>query len=127
MTENEIGTLIVKTAIQVHRGLGPGLLESVYEVVLTAELNKCGLSAQRQVAVPISYNGHHFVEGFRADIIVNNKVIIELKSVKEISPAHKKQIQTYLRLSDMKLGFLLNYGSALMKDGIVRAVNNLDE
>ena len=127
MTENEIGHIVVDTAIAVHRGLGPGLLESVYEVVLSGELRKRGLSVQRQVAVPISYNEYCFTEGFRADIIVNDTVIIELKSVAEISSAHKKQLQTYLRLTGLKLGFLLNFGAALMKNGIVRAVNKLEE
>lgn len=127
MTENEIGKIIVDTAIDVHRGLGPGLLESVYEVVLNGELEKRGLNVKRQVPVAIQYNGYRFDEGFKADLIVNEKVIVELKSVSDLTLAHRKQIQTYLRLSGLKLGFLLNYGSALMKDGIVRAVNNLDE
>ena len=127
MTENEIGRIVVDVAIAVHRALGPGLLETVYEAVLAYELSKRGLSVKRQVAIPIVYEGLEFDEGFRADIIVENKVILELKSVEKMSPAHRKQIQTYLRLTGMKLGFLLNFGAALMKDGIKRAVNGLDE
>ena len=127
MTENEIGRIVVDVAIAVHRALGPGLLESVYEAVLAYELSKRGLSVSRQVAIPVVYEGLEFDEGFKADIIIDNKVILELKSVVTISPAHGKQIQTYIRLSGMKLGFLLNFGAALMKDGIKRAVNGLDE
>jgi len=127
MTENEIGRVVVDVAIAVHRALGPGLLESVYEAVLAYELSKRGLLVRRQVAIPVVYEGLEFDEGFRADVVVDDKVILELKSVETISHAHGKQIQTYLRLSGMKLGFLLNFGAALMKDGIKRAVNGLDE
>jgi GxxExxY protein len=127
MTENKIGTIVVDTAIMLHRALGPGLLESVYELTLAYELQKLGLSVERQVPVPVVYDDLHFDEGFRADLIVNDKVILELKSVAEITPAHRKQIQTYLRLSGKKLGFLLNFGEAMMKDGIVRVVNGLEE
>ena len=127
MTENEIGKIVIDSAIVVHRALGPGLLESVYEIVFAHELKKRGLSVERQVPIPIKYDGLQFDEGFRADIIVERKVILELKSVTDITLAHKKQIQTYLRLTDCKLGFLLNFGAALMKNGIVRTVNNLEE
>ena len=127
MTENEIGRMVVDAAVKVHRALGPGLLESVYEVVLSHELQRRGLTVARQVSVPIEYEGLKFDEGFRADVIVEGKVILELKSVERVSPAHKKQIQTYLRLTGKKLGFLLNFGEALMKDGITRAVNGLEE
>jgi len=127
MIENEIGRIVVDTAIAVHRALGPGLLESVYEIVLTHELRKRGLDAVRQVPVMIEYDGIKFDEGFRADIIVENLVVLELKSIEHASAAHRKQIQTYLRLSGHKLGFLLNFGEALMKDGITRAVNGLEE
>ena len=105
--------------------LGPGLLESVYEAILAKEIEKRGLKVQRQVPVPIEFDGMKFEEGFRADIIVENKVIIELKSVEKINPAHKKQIQTYLKLTGLQLGYLLNFGEAYMKDGITRAVNGL--
>jgi GxxExxY protein len=127
MTENEIGTIILDAAVYIHRQLGPGLLESVYEAILAKEIEKRGLKAQRQVPVPIEFDGIKFEEGFRADIIVENKVIIELKSVENINPAHKKQIQTYLKLTGLKLGYLLNFGEAYMKDGITRAVNGLNE
>lgn len=127
MTENEISKVVVDAAIQVHRSLGPGLFESVYEVVLAHELEKRGLNVQRQVPIAIEYDGVQFDEGFRADIIVEGKVILELKSVESLGASHRKQIQTYLRLTGLKLGFLLNFGAALMKDGIVRAVNGLEE
>jgi GxxExxY protein len=127
LSENEIGTIVIESAIKVHQALGPGLLESVYEIVLAHELQQRGLQAERQVAVPIVYEGIRFVEGFKADIIVNGKVVLELKSVEQVTPAHKKQIQSYLRLTGCKLGYLLNFGEALMKKGITRAVNGLEE
>ena len=127
MDENEIGRIIVDAAIAVHRELGPGLLESVYEAVLAQELRNRGLNVERQVPVPIVWRGMKFDEGFRADLIVEGKVITELKSVESVSKAHKKQILTHLKLTRMKLGFLLNFGAAVMKDGITRAVNGLGE
>jgi len=127
MTENEIGRIVVDAALAVHRELGPGLLETVYEVVLTHELNQRGLHAQRQVPMSIVYRGTTFDEGFRADVVVEGKVILELKSVEKVSNAHKKQLLTYLRLTGLRLGFLLNFGEALMKDGITRTANGLPE
>jgi GxxExxY protein len=127
MKENEIGKEVVDAAIAVHRELGPGLMETVYEVALVHELVQRGLQAERQASISIEYKGIKFDEGFRADIVVNNRVVLELKSVEKMTAAHRKQIQTYLRLTGMKLGFLLNFGAALMKDGIVRAVNGLKE
>ena len=127
MNENQIGKIVVDAAVAVHRELGPGLLESVYEVVLAHELEGRGIQVRRQVAIQIEYKGSKFDEGFKADIIVEGKVILELKAVEKLSQVHRKQIQTYLRLTGMKLGFLLNFGAALMKDGIVRAVNGLEE
>ena len=127
MDENQIGKIIVNAAIAVHRELGPGLLESVYEVVLVHELHLKGLDAVRQVSIPIESRGVRFDEGFRADIIVENKVILELKSVEKVNNVHKKQLLTYLKLSEKKLGFLLNFGTALMKNGITRVVHNLPE
>ena len=127
MTENEIGTILVGAAIEVHRELGPGLLESVYEVVLEHELKQRGLAVMRQVPISIVYKGISFPEAFRADLLVADKVIVELKSVEQISKAHRKQIQTYLRLTGLKLGYIFNFGAALMKEGIVRAVNGLEE
>ena len=125
MTENEIGSIIVDRAVYLHRKLGPGLLESVYEVVLMKLLVQKGLKIQRQVLIPIEFEDEHFDEGFRADLLVEGKVIIELKSVEKIAPVHKKQLLTYLRLTDTKLGYILNFGTELMRDGIDRIVNGL--
>lgn len=127
MDENSIGREVVDAAIAVHRELGPGLLETVYEIVLLDELRRRGLSAERQVPIPIVCRGVRFDEGFRADIIVEDRVIIELKSVERITNAHKKQLLTYLKLTGMNLGYLLNFGAALMKSGITRTVNDLPE
>jgi GxxExxY protein len=127
MTENEIGKVVVDAAIAVHRELGPGLLESVYEIVLAYELGQRGLHVNRQVPIQIRYKDMTFDEAFRADLVVAEKVIVELKSVEQVSEAHKKQVQTYLRLRGCKLGFLLNFGEALMKHGITRVVNGLDD
>ncbi|TCL72448.1 GxxExxY protein [Hydrogenispora ethanolica] len=126
MTENEIGALIVDTAIRVHRELGPGLLESVYAVILEYELKQRGLQVKREVPIPIVYKEIQFDESFRADLIVEGKVIVELKSVEQVTAAHKKQVQTYLRLTGCKLGYLLNFGEELMKSGITRCVNHLE-
>ncbi len=123
MHENEIGTIIVDYAVKLHKNLGPGLLESVYEVVLAKQLQLAGLSVQRQVPVPIVYEGLSFDEGFRADLIVNDIVIIELKSVETIHRVHKKQLLTYLKMKEIKLGYLLNFGDELMKNGITRIIN----
>jgi len=127
MTENEIGKQIVDVAVRVHRELGPGLLEMVYEVILANELRQRGLHVERQISIGIEYQGLKFDEGFRADIIVENKVIVELKCVERLNNAHKKQLLTYLRLTGMRLGYLLNFAEALMKDGITRSVNRLVE
>lgn len=127
MTENEIAREIVDAAYQVHSKLGPGLLESVYEVALAYELRKRGRSVSRQEPVPIVYDSLQFDEGFRADLIVDGKVIVELKSVETTHPVHKKQLLTYLRLADKRLGLLINFGEALIKDGITRVVNKLPE
>lgn len=127
MTENEISKIVVDTAVKLHQDLGPGLLESVYETTLAYLLIKRGLSCVCQLPISIHYDGLEFDEGFRADIVVNDLVILELKSVETIAPVHRKQLQTYLRLADKKLGLLLNFGALLMRDGIVRAVNNLPE
>ena len=127
MNENEIGKIIVDAALTVHRALGPGLLEIVYEVTLAHELEQRCLRVQRQVPIAIEYAGIQFEEGFRADLIVEDKVIVELKSVEKISGAHKKQVQTYLKLSKLKLGFLLNFNEELIKQGITRCVNQLEE
>ena len=127
MNENEIGTVIIDTSIKIHKELGPGLLESVYEVILAYELEKKGLIVQRQVPINIIYEGIQFDEAFRADLLVNDMVLVELKSIELINNAHRKQLQTYLKLSGKKLGYLLNFGAPLMKEGIVWAVNDLPE
>jgi len=127
VTENEIGKQVVDAAVGIHRELGPGLLESVYEVILAHELRQRGLQVERQVPVSIEYQGIKFNEGFRADLIVEQKVIVELKCVEKLNNAHKKQLLTYLRLTGMRLGYLLNFAEALMKDGVVRTVNHLTE
>ena len=127
MNENEIGRVVVDTAIAVHRELGPGLLESVYEAVLADELTERGLQAVRQVLMPIFYKGKQIDDGYRADIVVNGLVVLELKSIEAIRDVHKKQLLTYLKLSGMRLGYLLNFGEAVMKKGIVRIVNGLPE
>jgi GxxExxY protein len=125
MNEEEISTIIVDTAYYIHRNLGSGLLESVYEIVLSKLLSKKGLHVQRQVSIPVEFEGEHFDEGFRVDLFVEGKVIIELKSVEKITPGHKKQLLTYLKLTNTKLGFILNFGAAIMKEGINRIVNGL--
>ena len=127
MNENEIGKEVVDAAIAVHRELGPGLLESVYEAVLADELAERGLSVARQVLVPIFYKGKQIDDGYRADIVVEGRVVLELKSIEGLKDVHQKQLLTYLKLSGMKLGFLLNFGEAVMKKGIVRIVNGLPE
>lgn len=127
MTENEIGKIVVDAAYRVHSRLGPGLLESVYEATLAYELRKRGLSVRRQQAIPIVYDDLEFDEGFRADLIVNDLVIIELKSVEEVARVHKKQLLTYLRLADKRLGYLINFGDELIRDGICRIANGVED
>lgn len=127
MTENVIGKHVVDVAVQIHRELGPGLLESVYETILAHELRQRGLQVERQVPFAVEYRGLKFDEGFRADIIIEKKVIVELKCVEKFNNAHKKQLLTYLRLTGSKLGYLLNFSEVLMKNGITRIVNRLVE
>jgi GxxExxY protein len=128
MTENEIAKQILDAAFLVHTKLGPGLLESVYEVIIAYELKKRGLTAERQKAMPIMYDDIRFDEAFRSDIVVNGKVIAELKSVEALLPVHAKQVLTQLRLSGLKLGVLINFGEAHLKNGIKRIINGrLDE
>jgi GxxExxY protein len=127
MTENEISKIVVDSALTVHKTLGPGLLEMVYEVALAHELEQRGLPVQRQAPIPVQYKGIQFQEGFRADIIVGEKVILELKTVEKVSGLHKKQLQTYLKLTGLKLGFLLNFNEELMKLGITRCANGVEE
>ena len=125
MDENEISRIVVDRCLKIHKTLGPGLLESVYEEVLFFELKKSGLKCLRQVDVPVFYENIKMNLGFRADLIVEDKVILELKSVENIAPVHKKQVLTYLRLTGMKLGLLINFNVELIKHGISRIVNGL--
>ena len=125
MDENEVARIIVDAAYHIHKQLGPGLLENVYEIVLAHELKTRKLNVQRQVPVPVVYHRIKLDEGFRADLMVESKVIVELKSVENIAPVHKKQLLTYLRLADKRLGLLINFGSELIRDGISRVVNRL--
>ena len=127
MTENEISKIIVDAAYKIHVKLGPGLLESVYEAVLAYELQKRGLRIERQKALRVKWEDITLDEGFRIDLLVEDKVIIELKSVETVLPVHQKQLLTYLRLADKRLGLLINFGAALIKDGITRSVNGLPE
>ncbi len=123
MTENEISKNVLDAAFLVHTKLGPGLLESVYEVVLAHESRKLGLSVERQKPMPITYDGIQFDEAFHADIVVENKVVVELKSVSVTTPVHAKQVLTQLRLSGLKLGLLINFGEARLNNGIKRLIN----
>ena len=127
LTENEIARIVVDAAYHIHQNMGPGLLESVYEIILAHELRKKGLAVDRQVPMEIIWDSIRFEEGFRADLIVERKVIVELKSKEQIHPVDKKQVLTHLRLADMRLGLLINFGEELIKDGISRIVNGLEE
>lgn len=127
MEENEIARVVVDTAFQLHKDLGPGLLESVYEELFIYKLNERGLNVATQVELPVVYQGKTFSSKFRIDILVEEKLIVELKSVEQILPVHRKQLLTYLRLTDKRLGLLINFGSSLIKDGITRVVNRLVE
>ena len=123
----DIGAAIVNEAIEIHRELGAGLLESVYETVLSRTLEQKGFRVDRQRKVPLVYRDLEFDEAFRADLVVEDSIIVEIKSIEAFTNAHRKQLLTYLKLADMRLGFLLNFGAALMKNGIVRTVNALPE
>lgn len=125
MTENEIATIVVDASLRVHRTLGPGLLESVYQAALNYELQKRGLGVVQQLGLPVQYEEVKLDLGFRVDLIVGEKVVIEIKSVEALAAVHKKQLETYLRLMDLRLGLLINFNVALIKDGIQRVVNRL--
>ena len=125
MTENELSKIIVDCCYQIHVSLGPGLFESVYEEILYHELINQGLRVERQKPIPVIWKEVKMEQGFRADLIIDNKVIIEIKSVEAIAPVHLKQLLTYLRLTNLKLGLLINFNEVLIKDGITRIVNNL--
>ncbi|MGN8225236.1 GxxExxY protein [Gracilimonas sp. BCB1] len=125
MIENELSKIIIGTCIEIHRELGPGLLESVYEEVLFSELREKELHVQRQVSVPLLYKEMHFETAYRLDLLVNNRVIIEIKAVENLAPVHYSQLLTYLKLSNKKLGLLINFNVKLLKEGIHRVVNKL--
>jgi GxxExxY protein len=127
MTENQIAKQVVDIAYKIHTRLGPGLFESVYEACFVAELQKRGLEFTRQQGIPVVYENVRLEIGFRADIIIEGKVIVELKSIEAIAPVHRKQLLTYLRLADKRLGLLINFNKVLIKDGIARVVNGLKE
>ncbi|CAG0972715.1 hypothetical protein ARNL5_01818 [Anaerolineae bacterium] len=125
MTENDISAIIVDSCLKIHTSLGPGLLESVYEEVLCYELRKNGLKFERQKPIGVFYDSVKMDIGFIADIIAEEKVIIEIKSIETVKAVHHKQLITYLKLTDKKLGLLVNFNVNLIKDGIKRIVNNL--
>ncbi len=127
MTHNEISSIIISTAIDIHRKLGPGLLESVYLAVLEYELKKRGLAVQKEVPVPVQWDNLRLEIGFRADLIVQGMVLIELKSVEQVAAVHKKQVLTYIKLTDLRLGLLVNFGVELLKHGIHRIINGTIE
>lgn len=125
MSENEISRIIVDVAYKIHIKLGPGLLESVYEAIMCHELIKRGLKVERQKPIPVIWDDITLDIGFRSDLIVEDKIIVELKSVETLSKVHSKQLLTYLKITDMKLGLLINFNEALIRDGIYRIVNGL--
>ena len=127
MRENEVSAVILDAAIEVHRGLGPGLLESVYEVTLAHVLEERGLRVARQRPIPIVFRGIQFDQGFRADLVVEDCVLVELKSIEALARIHRKQVLTYLRLSGLRLGLLINFGDVRLLDGFERLVNHLPE
>lgn len=127
MTENQIATVVVDASLKLHRALGPGLLEHVYEAILAYELRKRGLFVQTQQPVPLVYEDVKLKVGFRPDVIVEGKLIVEVKSIVAIAPVHLKQLQTYLRITGMHLGLMINFNVALIKEGIRRVVNRLPE
>ena len=127
MTENEVAKQVMDAAFLIHRTLGPGLLETVYGVILAKKLSEMGVAVERQVPVPIQFENIKFDEGFRADLIGEKKVIVELKSVERLQPVHSKQLLTYLRLTDLRLGLLINFGESPLKHGFKRVVNGLKD
>jgi GxxExxY protein len=127
MTENLIATQIVDVAYRLHSIMGPGLFESIYEAILASELEKRGLQVATQHPVPVVYEGTRFEMGFRADLMVEDKVIVEIKSIADVAAVHKRQLLSYLRLSDKRLGLLIKFNVLLLKDGITRIANGLEE
>lgn len=124
MEINDITSIIIEESIKIHTDLGPGLFESVYEEILYYRLAKRGINVQKQIAIPVYYEEVKMDVGFRADLIVENKVVVEIKSIEAVAPVHHKQLLTYLKLTGLKVGLLINFNEALLKDGIKRIVNN---
>ena len=127
MDINKLSSEIIGAAIEVHKALGPGLLESAYEECLCHEMNLQGISFEKQKPLPVSYKGIKLDCGYRLDVVVEDAIILELKSCEKIEPIHKAQLLTYLKLTELNLGLLLNFNTTVMRDGIVRIVNNLEE
>lgn len=127
MTENEIGEALIGCAISVHSGLGPGLLESAYEGCLCHELGKRDIPFRRQVTLPVHYDGVQIDSGYRLDILLDEKTVVEIKAVEKLNDLHRAQLLTYLKLGNFKLGYLLNFNTLRMRDGIVRLVNGLND
>ncbi len=123
MTENDLATVVIDASMFIHKKLGPGLLESIYESILAHELQKKGLLVERQVPVPVLWDGELLADSFRADLIIDRKLLIEIKATEKNSPVYKKQVLTYLKVSELRLGLLINFGSPLLKDGIERVIN----
>jgi len=127
MNEDDLAKIVVQAALELHKEIGPGLLESVYDVLLASTLREQGLEVERQKPIPVVFRGKYFDEGFRADLVVSGLLLVELKSVAALAAVHRKQVLTYLRLGNFKLGLLINFGGALLKGNIERLVNNLEE
>ena len=126
MNENELSKIVLDVAFDIHTKLGPGLFESVYETVMAYELvHEYGLNVQRQKPIPVIWKGVKLDLGFRSDLIVNNRLLVELKSIESLAPVHAKQVLTHIKLVNIKLGLLINFNEALLKNGIKRIVNNL--
>jgi GxxExxY protein len=125
LEEERIGKNVVEAALRVHSALGPGLLESAYQVCLAHELVECGLAVEQEAGLPVHYRGNTLDVGYRIDLLINKKVIVEIKAVEKLMPIHSAQLLSYLKLSQCKLGFLLNFNVLRMKDGIKRVVNGL--
>ena len=127
MNENEISGIVVDVAIKIHKDLGPGLLESVYQRILAYELRKAGLKVETEVPIPVRWDGHLIDVSFRADIVLNEKVLLELKSVEKTQAVHRKQVLTHIKLAEIRLGLLINFGSPLLRDDLHRLVNGLPD
>jgi len=123
MSENELATVVIHICIEIHRKWGPGLLESVYEALLVHHLRELGFYVEQQKAIPFEEDGIRMDIGFRADVILERKLLIELKSIDKITPAYPKTVLTYIRILDLRLGLLINFGEAYLKDGITRLIN----